>query len=296
MSKYKIISNVLTGLAICLLACPVLCGTFKLGPTDDIYVSNKYSQPGEKATAHKIVIQSSGFVKFIYLRFNLQGVTGAVQSATLTLEHNEGVEDAYPVNFKIVGSRDAPAWQESGLMLSNAPNGPVIGPPPALTRGDWVLIGYPYSISRSADGQLHDFDVTSYMAWECGQGDRIATIIIVPMSGAFRFTSSEAYSSEVPPKLTIVTGITAINKNAKKKSADIRVYPNPGRPPYHIVFSNHKKMGNPCHLRLFDLQGQLIRHWQLGQSGKLTDLQSGVYFLKLISKAGETSAKLIVLH
>lgn len=211
--------------AFLLLACvgqaPSLATEKSYTPADDIHVSNKYKIPGEKADVHKLVIQSSGYVKFPYIRFDFKNFPGSVSSATLTLEHNEGVEDKYPVTFGVYGSRDAPKWSELDLVLSNAPNGPALSPP-RLTRGDYTKITEA-TISSSQDYQLHDFDITPYIQWEAQQGDRSATIILVPIRGAIRWTSRENRSDEASPRLTIVGGSGGSNKlpQAKIMASDI---------------------------------------------------------------------------
>jgi acid phosphatase type 7 len=109
-------------------------GTFTFTPVADSYVES--SNPGKNyGSVTEIRVDGSPDVRS-YLRFNVQGLSGAVTSATLRVYANSAATAGYDAR-----SVSDNTWTESGLIYSNAPPvGSVLGSSGNVTSNTWTSV------------------------------------------------------------------------------------------------------------------------------------------------------------
>lgn len=83
-----------------------------------------------------------------------------------------------------------------------------------------------------------------------------------------------------PYEISVITGINDLQINLKAT-----VYPNPSAD--YVTLSIDNPEINQLSYQLLDIQGRVIRHEKFRKSNvniKMTSLNSGIYFLKVLSK------------
>jgi acid phosphatase type 7 len=151
--------------------------TTSIGPSADAYVHSAYPTKNY-GTSTQLRGDNSPVVRS-YLRFNVQGVSGAVTSATLRVYANSSASGGY--NIRGV-SNDT--WAETAITYDNAPAvGNVLGSSGSFSSGVWTSVS-----------------VTAYVT---GNGT-YNLALTVPGSQAISFASRESGSHA--PQLIIVTG------------------------------------------------------------------------------------------
>jgi hypothetical protein len=103
------------------------------------------------------------------------------------------------------------------------------------------------------------------------------------------------------PKLNILTkstvwkhhpaGINALNNNFQ-----VPVFPNPFSSVINITIPGYIDIGKQVNVILFNTLGEQKNNWQIGIGDNkldLSDLPSGVYFLRIITNSGTITKKII---
>ncbi|HLO27712.1 MAG TPA: DNRLRE domain-containing protein [Anaerolineales bacterium] len=109
-------------------------GTLTFTASADSYVES--SNPGTNyGSATQIRVDGSPDVRS-YLRFNIQGLSGTVTSATLRVYANSAASSGYDAH-----SVSDNTWTESGLTYNNAPPvGSVLGSSGSVSSGTWTSV------------------------------------------------------------------------------------------------------------------------------------------------------------
>ncbi len=260
--------------------------TFTFNPIDDSFV--RFEKPTNNyGTGTELRIRkSSGSENNSYLRFNVSGLTGPVQSATLRLYCFDGSNvggSVYTVSNNYDNS--ANPWQENGVVWDNSPsiNGVPLG-----------------SFGVVAAGSYFEVDVTAAISgngtYNFGIGDG--------SSDAAKFDSDEGSNR---PELVINTGTTSASRGEEVLLAKAEVeeyemlpetaslrpnYPNPFNASTNIQYELPEDAN--VKLLIYNVRGQLVRSlvdgkvsagfkktiWD-GRDDKRLDVASGVYFIRL---------------
>ncbi|MFQ5603745.1 MAG: choice-of-anchor D domain-containing protein, partial [bacterium] len=283
-------------------------------PAHDTFVNAGSATKNYGRTGELRVRQSSSTVLHTYLKFDVAGLAGAVQSATIRLTViNDGPDGGaiYSVSNNYLNSPDP--WLETGLNWSNAP----------------ALSGTPLSsIGAAVLGAVVEFDVTAAIS---GNGT-FSFAIANGASDRVLYSSKEGSS---PPELIMTIGPTAVAGSqsetmtaeegllATKNSANSTLaenspgnliptkfeldqnYPNPFNPSTTITFAVPET--DEVTLAIYNLRGQLVRTlvsgvvaagrhsvvWD-GQSLQGIPVASGTYIYKLFTKNFVATKKLIL--
>lgn len=138
----------------------------------------------------KLVLQVKDAAKDMntYLKFNAQGLTGTVQSATLRLF----VKDPGPDGGKVYAvspfyKNTTTFWLETGLKWNNAP--PQAGAPLD-------------SVGRAVKGQWVELDVTSAVVAALNDNGRVSLLLTNDSTNLVTYSSKEGAK---PPELVVVT-------------------------------------------------------------------------------------------
>ncbi len=108
--------------------------TTAFSPTADSYVDS--SNPTVNYGSSTQIRTDGSPVVNSYLRFNVQGLNGAVTRATLRVYANSSLSTGYDLHTVADNS-----WTESGLTYSNAPAvGATLGSSGAITTGTWSVV------------------------------------------------------------------------------------------------------------------------------------------------------------
>nr|NIR47425.1 DNRLRE domain-containing protein [candidate division KSB1 bacterium]NIR69995.1 DNRLRE domain-containing protein [candidate division KSB1 bacterium]NIS23018.1 DNRLRE domain-containing protein [candidate division KSB1 bacterium]NIT69876.1 DNRLRE domain-containing protein [candidate division KSB1 bacterium]NIU23525.1 DNRLRE domain-containing protein [candidate division KSB1 bacterium] len=261
-------------------------GTITFLATDDAYVrsSRDSSNYGDDI---ELKVRLSSATRMAYLKFNVSGLSGTVQSAVLRLGVLDGSDDGgsvYSVSNSYEGT--ATPWDEEGLIWANRP------PLPASPLS---------SVGAVSFGQAAEFDVTTAIV-----GDGIYSFAVKNNSTDLaNYSSKEGFSQ---PELVISTGLSKQKvaeedvTNGHVAEADeaqipeeIRLYPNYPNPfnaetniEYALPQDSKVKLG------IFNLRGQLVRvlvddkqkagirrvRWD-GKNEDEREVGTGIYFVRL---------------
>ena len=278
-------------------------------PSHDTFV--KSSAPNKKyGTSRELRVRSSGStLLYIFVKFEVTGISGSVQSAKIRLTVTDGSDDGGSIYVAPNTLDDGTTpWTESNLVWNNAP-----------AIGGSALS----SVGAVAAGTEVEFDVTSALT---GNGT---------FSFAIKNTSSDravygSKESNTVPKLVVTTGTAALQARAMlpvqpegvqtevkpppvqqselplpQEFRLLQNYPNPFNPTTTIVFA----LPRAAHvqLRLYTLTGRLVRVLAAGSrapgwhqvSWDGTDAQdqpvaSGIYVYRLTAGTFSAARKLVL--
>jgi len=156
-------------------------------PTNDAYVMA--SRP-KSVFGAKPVLRVKDAAKDVntYVKFNVSGLSGTVQSATLRLWVNDPGPDGgavYAVSPFYAGTTEL--WVETGLRWNNAP----------------TISGAPLdSVGNAVKGQWVELDVTSAVVAALGDNGRVSLAIANDSRNLVAYSSKEGAH---PPELVVVT-------------------------------------------------------------------------------------------
>ncbi|MFQ5604354.1 MAG: IPT/TIG domain-containing protein, partial [bacterium] len=263
-------------------------GTFTFLSSDDAYVRS--SRPTENFGGDvELKVRTTSVNRDSYLKFNVTGLSGAVQSARVRMQvMNASVDGGsiYSVSNNYKGT--ATPWDESGLVWNNAPE----------------ITGVPlHSAGQVNLNQIVEFDVTAAIL---GNGT---------YSFAVKNASSDIviYSSKegpTAPEMVITTG-SALPKQSQELAEDhppqetngtestmpeeIVLYPNYPNP-FNLETAIEYALPEDAKVKLsiFNLKGQLVRmlvdgqekagfkkvRWD-GKNSHNLEVGTGVYFMQL---------------
>jgi PKD repeat protein len=112
------------------------------GPTADSYVRSNYPRSNYGSTAD-LRIKDAAADFYGYLKFDVQGVTGSIQRATLRLYVLDASNDGGTA-FAVSDS----SWTEGGITWNNAPSmGAALGSAGAVNNGKWIEIDVTGAVS-----------------------------------------------------------------------------------------------------------------------------------------------------
>ena len=264
-------------------------GTFTFLPTGDSYVrSSRTTETNGNDSVLKVRTTASA-IRDAYLKFNVTGLSGTVQSAKVRLKVEDGSIDGggiYSVSNNFLGT--GTPWTEAVLNWDNAPG----------------ISGSPLSsLGVVNTGATIEFDVTAAII-----GDGVYSFAIHNQNDDVVDYSSKDGSQD--PELVITTGsglpkespeladgsddeeIEANEPELPEKIALYPNYPNPFNAETNIEYALPENA--KVKLGIFNLRGQLVKvlvndeqkagvkkvRWD-GKNGDGNDVGSGVYFLRL---------------
>lgn len=135
--------------------------TIVLNPTNDAYVQSSNPTTNYGASSRLRVTNSTIETSISYLKFNVTGLSGAIQSAKLRLYvTNAGnAGDVYSASNNYLGTPSA--WNETGLIWNNAPaiSGTALGSPPVVTAEQWVQVTVTPAITGNG---IYSFALKNY--------------------------------------------------------------------------------------------------------------------------------------
>ncbi|MGH7495576.1 MAG: DUF7594 domain-containing protein, partial [bacterium] len=270
--------------------------TLVFNPTHDTRVKSDAPNSNFGTATTLILKQSSSTMQNCYLKFDLSGMSGTVQSAKLRLKvttaSNSG-GSVYAVSNNYLGTTTP--WTETGLKYTNAP----------------AISGMPLSTVGSVTvGQVVEFDVTT------------ASIVNGTISFGLKNSSSTSvyYSSKegaTKPELVIqlssASEATAGRAPEKKESVSRLParfelspnYPNPFNAQTVIAYALPEETA--VRLIIYNITGQIVRTlvdesqppgykrmlWD-GSDAHGREVRSGVYFLQLQFGGQMLARKMIV--
>ncbi len=95
--------------------------------------------------------------------------------------------------------------------------------------------------------------------------------------------------------VTVKRRKTGIRAKKQDEHNGFRVYPNPASSTCHIAF--HRDV-EPQAVRLYNRQGELVRHQQVEGGGHVTlpvqQVETGVYMIRIISEKGVHSKQVMI--
>ncbi len=226
--------------------------TFTFFPAEDTRTkSNRPASNYGGSTELRLKARSPD--QYSYLKFDLSGITGTVNKATLRLFCTEGSVSGGAVSAvsNLYSGSNSP-WLESGLDWLNKPElaGPVLSSVAAVAAGNWV-----------------EFDVSAAVS-----GNGTVSFGLKNSSSDKAIYSSREGAS--PPELVLVTGATSATREvaASPLTAGNRTplpsqfslapnYPNPFNPATSIQYGVPGLAGAGTHVvvEVFNVQGAKVR-------------------------------------
>jgi hypothetical protein len=219
--------------------------TLTFNPPHDAYVKST-STSSNFGSARDLRIRGGSQTVRSYLKFDVSGVTGTIQSATLRLRVMDGGPDGgsvFSVSNNFAGT-SAP-WFESGLTWKNAPplGGSALDAAGAVSLNTWVewdvtsaIAGdgtYSFAVSGSSS------DVVGYVSSE---GTNPPQLVVV-VSGSSAKVGGDVARTGAPP----VQGTISLRAN----------HPNPFNAGTTIHYSLSQAM--PARLVVYDVAGRVVR-------------------------------------
>jgi hypothetical protein len=148
-------------------------------PSDDTYSKQDYPDSNYGGYPHlSFRGGSSGFVRYVYLKFNVTNVTGPVQSAKLLIHESYGRDIPVLRVWRVFNT----TWQEFGLTWNNAPY-------------NAELITVVFDLEA---GQTHEIDVTNIVT-----GSGVLTIALSTPEDEYLFVASREASASYRPTLRV---------------------------------------------------------------------------------------------
>jgi len=269
--------------------------TLTIQPLHDAYVKSSSATSNFGSASTLRGRKSSNETLHTYLKFEVAGLGGPVQSATLRLYVTDASSDGgsvYAVSNNYLGT--STAWVQSGLNWNNAPaiSGPALGSAGTVSVGSWV-----------------EFTVTSAIA-----GDGTYSLgLTTNASDVVYFSSKEGANK---PELVIQAGASARAASAEPAPQtaaalfpdDFRVsqnYPNPFNAETTIEYT----LPEPATVQLviFNSLGQRVRElvdeyqpvgyhhvvWN-GANAAGERVGSGIYFYRLQAGQRSLTGKMIL--
>lgn len=227
-----------------------------------------------------------------YLKFNVTGATGAVQSATLRLRVIDGGPNGgsvFLVSNNFAGT--STPWTEGALTWNNAPapGGSALGATGSVSANTWVEVNvtsavtgngtFSFAVSGGAS------NVVDYSSSEGANPPQL--VVVVAPDAATRGPdlaggANDAIAAAAPREMTLHAN-----------------YPNPFNPRTNILYSLPRTMA--VRLLIYDVQGRLVRKlvddvqeagerqatWD-GRDDRGLPASSGVYVYRLVGEDGLT--------
>jgi flagellar hook assembly protein FlgD len=168
--------------------------TVTFNPTDDAFVRSSTPTSNFGALSNLQLRKTASLESITYLKFNVTGLSGNVQSAKLRLKVTDSSPDGgsiYTVSNNYLGTNTP--WRESGLKWNNAP----------------TITGSPVSVAGAAGlGQMVEFDVTTAIT-----GNGVYSFVLkIRSADLLKYSSKEGADA---PQLVIDTAsvIAAVAKD-----------------------------------------------------------------------------------
>ena len=181
-----------------------------------------------------------------YLKFNVSGVTGAVQSATLRLRVIDAGPDGgsvFSVSNNFAGT--STPWTESGLTWNNAPapSGSALDAAGSVSVNTWVELDVTSAITGNG---TFSFALT---------GARTTWWTTAPPRARIRLSSS--WWSRDPPRSSVWTHRASKRPRCRVRSALYANHPNPFSGGTTILYALPRPM--PVRLAIYDITGRKVR-------------------------------------
>jgi hypothetical protein len=277
--------------------------TTSFHPTDDAYVRSSNPKRNFGVAGDLRVRKTSSVEVHTYLKFNMTGLEGHVQSAKIRLHVLDGSNDGGAVFAVSNDYRDRQtAWTEEGLTWNNAP----------------LSTGKALSFAGAADaGQTVEFDVTAAII-----GNGVYSFGIKKRSAdAVHYSSKEGAA---PPELVIQSSVEPVagqNGEAQldtsgsgqnhtvppKQSVLYPNYPNPFRTATQISYRLLQR--SEVRLAVYDLMGRELKilaheeqnagRYEIGWDGRDAKgalVPSGVYIYSVEVGAYKQTKKLVIIR
>ena len=214
-------SRTLGLMALLVLALPVSAQMTVLNPTDDAYVqSSDENTPKGTTDPDRLWIRTaSSVIRTTYLKFDVSGLTGTVESAILRVTVDVAPSTDGVDRMDAVGAA-SDAWTEAAITFANAP----------APRDGSSFVASVNTVDRqiSTDpDKSYEFDVTELVKSDGGDGT--VTIVLTDLTQTagvdIRIYSKDEASGN-GPKLTVTTQ----NNTASEDGPDGRLQIDAARP------------------------------------------------------------------
>ena len=270
--------------------------TLTFVPPHDAWVRS--SSPNSNFGARpELTVRSGNQTARSYLKFNVSGLTGAVQSATLRLRVIDAGPDGgsvFAVSNNLAGT--STPWTESVLTWNNAPapGGNALDAAGSVSVNTWVELDVTAAVTGNG---TYSFALTgssnNVVEYSSSEGANPPQLVVVAAAGSAATVSLEAPSLEAVP----ASGEIALHANR----------PNPFVGATTIVYALPRPM--PVHLAIYDVTGRkvctLVNGLQgAGESRVAWDgrddvgarVRAGVYFYRLDAEATRLTRRMSVLN
>ena len=183
-----------------------------------------------------------------YLKFNVSGVTGTVQSAKLRLRVIDGGPNGgsvFSVSNNFAGT--STPWTESALTWNNAPapGGSALGAAGSVSANTWIEVNVTSAIAGNGTFSFAVSGGSSNVVdYSSSEGANPPQLVVVVVSGSTATTGPELASGNIAAA-------------APKEMALHANYPNPFNPKTTIQYSLPRAM--PVRLVIYDVNGRLVR-------------------------------------
>jgi hypothetical protein len=219
--------------------------TLTFNPPDDAYVRST-NLSTNYGSARELRIRGGSQTIRSYLKFEVSGVAGAIQSATLRLRVRDAGPDGgsvYAVSNNFAGT-SAP-WFEDGLTWKNAPplSGSALDAAGAVTLNTWVELDVTPAVTGNGTFSFAvsggSSDVVDYVSTE---GANPPQLVVV-----FSGSAAKAGVDLARVRTTSSPGQMALHAN----------HPNPFNDGTTILYSLPQNM--PARLVVYDITGRAVR-------------------------------------
>ncbi len=208
----------------------------ELTPTDDSYVvSGKYKKDNYNGDSKLRMLDDKGWKNdhHMYLKFDLNGVSAPILSASLNL-YCQGFSSNAEISASVY-SVEADDWNESTITWESAP----------LAAN--LLDSQP---DMQAVGETYTFNITDFVASEL-TGDKLITLMVRDTTETREAAAFGRRESSNPPTVTIVTSETgetttmSMNKVNRKTEQNLDSLTESGVPEEYWLFQNYPNPFNP---------------------------------------------------
>lgn len=271
-------------LVIAFFMVSVMCAQ-TITPSDDAYVNGGNKKSINYGSDPEILVQGTQATDFRrrgFMKFDLTGYS-SVTSATFNVSGKmRSGDEVAPITVTIYSIDDATdSWSE-GTITDN--NDPTLSSSNIITTFDAL---------GSDEYSLFSVDLTTYVNTVLASGHQIVSIGFkdAPKTSE-QFIMSSKEGTEAAPNITLVGASVLSVENVE--ISEFSMYPNPVQDSFEIKYSN-SKINN---VKIFSVNGSLVFNSDNVKSNSfkvdVTSLESGVYFVEITDKQGESSVKKLI--
>jgi glucose/arabinose dehydrogenase len=272
--------------------------TLRFQPTHDAYVKSSTPTTSYGSAATLRLRKSGSETINTYVKFDLSGVSGTLQSAKLRLYVTDGGPDGgavYVVSNYYEGTTTA--WTQGGLNWSNAPaiGRTSLSTAGAISAGTWVELDVTVGVSGNGTYSFALTNNSSDVIYFASKESANRPELVLQVSGATLALDED------------IENLSETSSAAPQEFQLAQNYPNPFNPDTHIAYDLPRDAS--VQLTVFDVLGRQVTtlinteqkagHHEIRWDGRDlhgVPVSSGIYFYRLQAGVYQASRKMLLMR